>query len=154
MSGFEIVGVVLGVFPLLIEGVKFCTDETGFLNDIFHYQHVLKRIGRSVSREQALFKTSCERFMEDIANQCGAGEGEVAEMMQNVSDPRWRYGKLCSEDVFSQKSVQEYLEAVEDMSFELNKVKEVFAKYGGGDQVCFAYEDDIFRLEDTCLASF
>lgn len=136
MSGFEIVGVVLGVFPLLIEGVKFCTDETGFLNDIFHYEHVLRRIGRSLSREQALFRTSCERFMEDIASQCGAGEDEVAEMMKNASDPRWRYGKLCTEDIFSQKSVQEYLETVEDMSYELDKVKNVFAKYGDGDQVC------------------
>ncbi|KAK5787561.1 hypothetical protein VI817_010058 [Penicillium citrinum] len=139
MSGFEIVGVVLGVFPLLIEGVKFCTDETGFLNDIFHYEHVLRRIGRSVSREQALFRTSCERFMEDIASQCGAGEDEVAEMMKNASDPRWRYGKLCTEDIFSQKSVQEYLETVEDMSYELDKVKDVFAKYGDGDQSGHSY---------------
>ncbi|CAI7621684.1 unnamed protein product [Penicillium manginii] len=130
MSGFEVVGVVLAVFPLITEALKFYAEERGVVKDFFHYQHVLKRISRGLAREQASFRNSCKRFMEDIANQCGVGEEEISEMMQDPTDPRWREGDLVQEQVFSQKSVQQYLDTVEDMNEELVKIKDLMAKYG------------------------
>ncbi|KZN89723.1 hypothetical protein EN45_083530 [Penicillium chrysogenum] len=127
MSGFEIVGVVLAVFPVITHGLKFYSEGTGLVNDLFHYQHVLKRIGRGLAREQTSFSNSCRRFMEDVANQCGVGEEEIAEMMQDPTDPRWREGDLVKEHVFRQKSVQEYLDTVEDMNEELAKVRDLTA---------------------------
>lgn len=127
MSGFEIVGVVLAVFPVITHGLKFYSEGTGLVNDLFHYQHVLKRIGRGLAREQTSFSNSCRRFMEDVANQCGVGEEDIAEMMQDPTDPRWREGDLVKEHVFRQKSVQEYLDTVEDMNEELAKIRDLTA---------------------------
>jgi hypothetical protein len=135
MSGFEVVGVVLAVFPLITEALKLYAEERGVVKDFFHYQHVLKRISRGLAREQASFRNSCKRFMEDIANQCGVGEEEISEMMQDPTDPRWREGDLVQEQVFSQKSVQQYLDTVEDMNEELVKIKDLMAKYGDHGQV-------------------
>jgi hypothetical protein len=73
--------------------------------------------------------------MEDIANQCGVGEEEISEMMQDPTDPRWREGDLVQKQIFSQKSVQQYLDTVEDMNEELVKIKELMGKYGDHGQV-------------------
>lgn len=135
MSGFEIVGVVLAVFPIITQGLKFYSEGTGLVNDFFHYQHVLKRIGRGLAREQTSFSNSCRRFMEDVANQCGVGEEEIAEMMQDPADPRWREGDLVKEHVFCQKSVQQYIDTVEDMNEELAKIRDLTAIDGDNGQV-------------------
>lgn len=145
MSGFEIVGVVLAVFPILTEALKFYTEERGVINDFFHYQHVLKRINRGLAREQASFSNSCKRFMEDVANQCGVGEEEISEMMQDPTDPRWREGDLVQEQIFRQKSVQQYLDTVEDINEELLKIKELMAKYGDHEQVRLLPISFLFR---------
>lgn len=73
--------------------------------------------------------------MEDVANQCGVGEEEIAEMMQDPTDPRWREGDLVKEHVFCQKSVQEYIDTVEDMNEELAKIRDLTAIDGDNSQV-------------------
>ncbi|KAJ5157472.1 Synaptobrevin [Penicillium canariense] len=134
MSGFEIVGVVLAVFPIITQAVKFYAEEKSVVSDLFHYQHVLKRIGRGLAREKASFTNSCKRFVEDVACQCGVGEEEIAEMMQDPTDARWREGDLVQEHIFRQKSVQQYLDTVEDMNEELAKIKGLLTKYGDNDR--------------------
>lgn len=78
MTGFEVVGLVLAIFPLVIEGLKFYAEEKGLVKDFLRYRHVLKRLIQDLSREQTSFHNSCHRFMEDIAAQCGLGEDEIA----------------------------------------------------------------------------
>lgn len=152
MSGFEIVAVVLAVFPIVTETLKFYAEERGAVKDLFHYQHVLKRIGRGLSREQTSFSNSCKRFMEDVAAKCGVGEGEIVEMMQDPSDSRWRDGHLVQDHIFHQKSVQQYLDTVEDMNEELAKIQELIAKYGDNGPVSttsilFTYQLVRFRID-------
>ncbi|KGO37601.1 Synaptobrevin [Penicillium expansum] len=72
--------------------------------------------------------------MEDVANQCGVGEEEIAEMMQDPTDPRWREGDLVKEYVFCQNSVQQYLDTVEDMNEELAKIRDLTAIDGANSQ--------------------
>ena len=123
-TGFESVGLALAIFPVLVEGLKFYAEEKGVIKDLFHYQHVLKRIVRDLAREQTSFRNSCQRFLEDIAVKCGLGEHEVSEMMQDPQDPRWREESWFQEDTLSQESVQRYLETVEDMTEELSKIQQ------------------------------
>lgn len=134
-SGFEAVGLALAIFPILIEGIKFYAKEKDVVSDIFNYQRVLIRIVRDLDREQTIFLNSCQRFMEDIAAQCGVGEGEVSEMMQNPEDFRWTNGVLVQQDVFYRASVQQYLHAVEDMNEELSRVKELIGIQSGHTKV-------------------
>lgn len=123
MSGVEIVGVVLAIFPLVTEAIKFYTDGPSLVDYLLRYEGILKRIGRDVTREQTIFGNSCKRFMDDIASQCGIEEEEIAEMIQNPQDPRWKEKDFFQEQVFNQKFVQQYLEAVEDMKEEMAKIE-------------------------------
>lgn len=134
-TGFEAVGLALAIFPILIEAIKFYTNEKDVVSDIRSYQRLLIRISRDLDREQTIFQNSCERFMEDIAAHCGVGEEEVSEMIHNPKDPRWTKGALVGEDIFHRASVQQYLDAVEDMNEELSRVKELIGVRNGSTQV-------------------
>jgi hypothetical protein len=123
-TGFESVGLALAIFPILVEGLKLYAEEKGVIKDLFHYQHVLKRIVRDLAREQTSFRNSCQRFLEDIVAKCGLGEHEISEMMQNPKDSRWKEESWFQEDTLSQESVQRYLETVEDMTEELTKIQQ------------------------------
>lgn len=128
MSGFEVVGLVLAIFPLVIQGLKFYAEEKGLVKDFLRYRHVLKRLIQDISREQTSFHNSCQRFMEDIAAQCGLGEDEILMMMHNPRDPRWSEADLFSaiaNDALKSRSVVAYLDTVNVMNEELAKIQEL-----------------------------
>jgi hypothetical protein len=134
-TGFEAIGLALAIYPILIEALKFYTNEKDAVSDIFNYQRLLIRIARDLDREQTIFHNSCQRFMEDIAAHVGVGEEEVSGMMNNPEDARWTRGVLVPQDVFRRASVQQYLNAVEDMNEELSRVKELIGVQDGSGQV-------------------
>lgn len=134
-TGFEIAGLALAIFPIIIEGIKFYANEKDAVSDILNYQRLLIRIARDLDREQTIFRNSCQRFLEDIAAHCGVGEEEVSGMVQNPKDPRWTQGVLVREEVFHRASVKQYLDAVEDMHEELSRVKELIDIQSGSGQV-------------------
>lgn len=128
MTGFEVVGLALAIFPLVIEGLKFYAEEKGLVKDFLRYRHVLKRLIQDLSREQISFHNSCQRFMEDIAAQCGLGEDEMAMMMHNPQDPRWSEADMLAtiaSDSLKRRSVETYLDAVNVMNEELAKIQEL-----------------------------
>lgn len=77
MSGIEVAGLVLGIFPLITGGLKLYINEKNTASDLFKYQRLVVRMSRDLSRNQTIFRNSCRRFMEDIAIQCGVDENEV-----------------------------------------------------------------------------
>jgi hypothetical protein len=134
-TGFEAVGLALAIFPILIEAIKFYTNDKDVVSDIRNYQRLLIRISRDLDREQTIFHNSCQRFLEDIAAHCGVGEEEASGMIDNPKDPRWTEGALVREHLFHRASVQQYLHAVEDMNEELSRVKELIGIQSGSTQV-------------------
>ncbi|KAF9894920.1 hypothetical protein FE257_004542 [Aspergillus nanangensis] len=118
-TGFEIVGVVLAAFPIVVEGLKFYAEEKGVIKSILKYQHVLKRMIRDLTREHTSFHNSCKLFLQDVASRSGYSELEVSDMMQ---DPKWSEIHL-HDHVISEESVQRYLETVEDMNEELSMIQ-------------------------------
>ncbi|KAJ5471368.1 hypothetical protein N7530_008725 [Penicillium desertorum] len=91
-SGFEVVGLALAVFPILVEGLKFYVEKKGRVRDFIHYRHVLKRIVGDLSREQISFQNSSQLLLENISMHYGLSSNDIQEMMQNPQDARWRKG--------------------------------------------------------------
>ncbi|OKP12095.1 hypothetical protein PENSUB_2453 [Penicillium subrubescens] len=89
-TGFEAVGLALAIFPILIEAIKFYTNEKDGVSDTRNYQRLLIRISRDLDREQTIFHNSCQRFMEDIAAHCGVGEEEPAILDKRARRRQWK----------------------------------------------------------------
>ncbi|KAL4886789.1 hypothetical protein BJY04DRAFT_212766 [Aspergillus karnatakaensis] len=121
-SGFEVAGLALALFPILVEGLKLCVGEKGTIKDFLHYKHVVKRLLRDLAREQTIFRNSCQRFLKDVAYRSDLAADTIEEMMQDLDDPRWNEGSWLQPGLFDLESVQRYLETVEDIHEELSKL--------------------------------
>ncbi|TGZ82117.1 hypothetical protein EX30DRAFT_215677 [Ascodesmis nigricans] len=67
MSGLELAGVVLGVFPLVVSGMRFYYEGCEKIKEMRHYREVLKEFIRECDMESAKFINTCENLFEDIA---------------------------------------------------------------------------------------
>jgi hypothetical protein len=102
-SGFKIIGVALAVFPLAIEGLKFyhngCEKVQGLryalelatviltliilLQDMRHYQSLLKEFIRELDMENAKFINTSENLFED------AGTEQLSDLLPNSTPEIW-----------------------------------------------------------------
>jgi hypothetical protein len=60
MSGFEIVGVVLGTLPLIISAIEHYKDP---LEEYSHYESTLKKLRVRLRFNQELFQDTLRRFL-------------------------------------------------------------------------------------------
>ncbi|OGE47224.1 hypothetical protein PENARI_c054G09299 [Penicillium arizonense] len=124
-SGFEVIGLALAVFPVLVEGLKFYMEKKGRVRDFIRYRHVLKRIIRDLSREQISFRNSSQRFLEDVSMIYGLSPNDIHEMMRDPQDNRWRKEIPFQGDDLKERSVAVYLETVEDMNEALKGIQDM-----------------------------
>lgn len=94
-SGFEAVGLVLAIFPILVEGRKLYKENKSRVRDFIGYRHVLKQIVRGLSREQTRFHNSSYRFLEGVSMYHGLSAHDIAQM---IDDIRWRNQVVVAED--------------------------------------------------------
>jgi hypothetical protein len=76
MTGFEIAGVVLGAFPLLIEGLKFYIAEAGTVRTLWRPKLALRRLATQVRMESACLQNTLENLLEDLVD-----ESQLRELM-------------------------------------------------------------------------
>ena len=54
-TGFEVIGVALGLFPLVIEGVKFYISSAGKFKEMKHHKRTLDKFRRELVMEKSIF---------------------------------------------------------------------------------------------------
>jgi hypothetical protein len=89
MSGFEVVGVILGVLPILIETVKAYSSVYSSLRTFRHYSKEVKTIQIQFSVHHGIFINECRLLLCMIEDEHGA-----KEMLDDTTDPRWNSKEL------------------------------------------------------------
>jgi hypothetical protein len=74
MTGFEIAGVVLGAFPLLIEGLKFYIAEAGTVRTLWRPKRALHRLATQVRMESAYLRNTVENLLQDLIDESQLSE--------------------------------------------------------------------------------
>lgn len=64
LTGVEIAGLVLGAFPLLIEGLKFYSDGVSKTKDLRKCAVVIARLDRQIQVEQKKFDQALQLYKE------------------------------------------------------------------------------------------
>ena len=110
MSGFEIVGVVLGAFPLVvlaIDGYRKALESIGMFK---HAEELLKTFERRINRMHFVFRENVQQLLKPLEN-----SEEIKMLLDNPDDPNWKTPKL-DEGVRKQLSgsYQIYIETIED----------------------------------------
>ncbi|RFN46236.1 hypothetical protein FIE12Z_9515 [Fusarium flagelliforme] len=82
MSGFEVVGIVLGSLPLLVTALEAYSK---FLRDLGKAPSELKSLNRQLTTERAKLYNVCNLLISDVVAQ-----KDIEPMLQNPFGPLWR----------------------------------------------------------------
>lgn len=117
MSGFEVVGVVLGVLPLAIEALK---SYRAILSRIRSAERDLKALIQDLETEKVRLQTTCEVLLDGIAPL-----SRIDDIVNKPFGPEWKRfddnirGRLwTSMDTF-RDNAREMQEAAEELSEKL-----------------------------------
>lgn len=83
MSGFEVVGVVLGAIPLLISGLEHYAEGIHTIKNMWNYEAVVCHLAVEFRLSQSIFRHSCEDMLMPILP-----DTEAAELLEGKS-PKW-----------------------------------------------------------------
>ena len=66
MSGFEVVGVILGVLPLVISGLEDYSDGVDTLTQMLNYKAVVNDLLTTFLTLQAIYHNSCRALLDPL----------------------------------------------------------------------------------------
>lgn len=93
MSGFEIVGVVLGSIPLLISGLEHYRNGIETIGNMVQYVEVVENILASVSTNLFIYRQSCEVLLQRLI----LPENILDELLNSSSSTAWADEKLAEQ---------------------------------------------------------
>lgn len=118
MSGFEVVGVLLGVFPLIISSLEHYGEGLRAIERWRQFDRELRSLLRVLGNEQDIFLNTLEELLSGVI-----GPEEVQKVMthpQRLCDPILR-AKVQRR---LQRSQHSYLETVRSMAEALEEVRQ------------------------------
>ncbi|OCL08618.1 hypothetical protein AOQ84DRAFT_406347 [Glonium stellatum] len=90
MSGFEVVGVVFGVLPVLIEVVKGYARLSDKIHAFRHYSREVKSVQVQLRISKLIFHNECRLLLRLVVKD----DQKVKDMVEDTSDERWRSKEL------------------------------------------------------------
>ncbi|CAJ0548532.1 Ff.00g021450.m01.CDS01 [Fusarium sp. VM40] len=118
MSGFEIVGVVLGSIPIVVSALEYYVKGLGILQNFRSCKRILRSLILALKTEHINLQNICEKLLVGIAPQT------CIEMM--IREP---FGKLWSEEGINNKlrlrlwtSISIFDERVQDMKLAIEEM--------------------------------
>ena len=62
-TGFEVAGLVLGLFPIVIEGLKSCINSADTVKEMKRYKFTLDQFRRDINMEECIFNNTWDALM-------------------------------------------------------------------------------------------
>ncbi|KAF8531431.1 hypothetical protein BDD12DRAFT_800092 [Trichophaea hybrida] len=89
MTGFEIVGVVLGSIPLLISALEHYSEGLSTMNDMREYESVFENLLTAFDTGLAIYRNSCEELLSPLS----LPDNKFNDLLENRSDA-WEDSEL------------------------------------------------------------
>jgi hypothetical protein len=132
MSGFEVVGVVLGGLPLIVSALENYGNGTKVIRRWGRYRWEMQRLMSNVCTEEGLFRNTCEKLLSGIV-----ATTELERLLRDSRGPLWKdpeirrrlEGRLCD-------SYENYVERMDDMKLAVEDFK-LRLDLGADGKACF-----------------
>ena len=148
-SGVEVAGLLLGVFPLVIEGLKFYLEGIQTIKKWWKYTSVIKHLIRRLRTEETKFYNTCTELLHDLVT-----APVLALLLEKPGGFYWKDADLQIK--LRQRlgrSFNSYLEAVTDMTNVLDEFKDML-ELGDDNKVtnlCLSSHSRSESPTNTCL---
>ena len=148
MSGFEIVGVILGAFPLILSAIDGYGKGLEHLDTVWRYDKKLKVFERQIQREQQSYRNNLEQLLEPLID-----VKDMKTLLDNPRDLAWGEPALeeevrrrlsgCYEIYIS--TMKDYNEVLHDLEKSLDKNRVHGASGMNSNQVGFVRVKSMHR---------
>lgn len=89
----EVAGLVLGAFPILIEGLKTCDDGARTIGNMINHDLILDEFRRDLEREKTKFHDTYLQLLEDMTF---VDPSILAELESNPGSAQWKKSEVQS----------------------------------------------------------
>jgi hypothetical protein len=90
MSGFEIAGIVLGGFPIVLKCLEEYRRVFEPIDDWWHFNHRFNGLVNDIRHQLLLFHVNMSRLLNPIV----PSNDDFLQLANNPEDPRWLDGSL------------------------------------------------------------
>ncbi|OCK80067.1 hypothetical protein K432DRAFT_453695 [Lepidopterella palustris CBS 459.81] len=138
MSGFEVVGVLLGSFPLIISALEHWRESADVVENWFQIKQKYKKCRREMRIQEEFFRQNIEHYLLPLV----VDEDELDVLISEPCGPRWKDPALEMR-LRSRlpKAYDLYLETIEELAAVMQKLKE---ELGAGKlDVNLAYQESL-----------
>ena len=120
VSGFEVVGVVLGAIPIVISFLENYAKDVERLKDFIKYKNMIQKLSLDLNTQKTLFRDTCERLLNGIVP---AGT-DLVWLLDNPGGPAWQEVTLEKKlKKRLQHGYEHYMELVEYMKVQLEGLR-------------------------------
>jgi DNA repair ATPase RecN len=134
MSGFEIVGVILGVIPLIIEAFDRSEQAFAAFAAYRRYPKELAKLDSKLGAQKTVFRNNCNNLLSTITND----RQKVHDMLSQPSHEAWQdkilqqnfknnVGALDQSFESCQQTMEQIYEALQSISQETEDFKAALA---------------------------
>ena len=127
VTGIEAAGLALGIFPLVIEGIKFYISFAKKVKQMKHYKRTLEQFRRELVMEKSKF----DNTWFTLAKRAGI------DIEPNKEPPQLAMKRLLS--CLPKYVVESFIDACQEFSDTLGELREMFQRYNqdsvGMDQI-------------------
>ena len=92
MSGLEVAGLVLGLFPIVISAIDSCERGYGVLADWKHFRREFTEVSNRLRGQQILLRQHIEVALRSIVD----SESSLTAMMDKPGSTAWQESELTS----------------------------------------------------------
>jgi hypothetical protein len=85
MSGIEVVGIVLGALPIMVNGIERYTEGISAASRLLNPRRELRNLHRAVRTELQIFRNTALLLLHRIAT-----ESEVESLIQEPTSDLWK----------------------------------------------------------------
>jgi hypothetical protein len=140
MSGFEVVGVVLGTLPLVVSALENYANGVRTIRRLLQYKWEIKTLSTILEAEEVRFRNTCEVLIDGIDR-----AGEMEQLLKNPGGPLWKQGMLGERlETRLSTSYNVFFKCIQDMNDALEMFKNRLGLDASGKvSTCISYSRDL-----------
>lgn len=132
MSGFEVVGVVLGALPVLVSAIQACAEGTAMVHRFRKYKSRLGFVMRNLETESVIFRSICELLLDGLVYDPSQLHALLAEPKSDAWGDLALQQKIKGRLGESFRSFRKTMDDISSITGELSALLEI----GADEQVC------------------
>lgn len=129
MSGFEVAGLVLGAFPLVISGLQFYLEGISTITRYARYKKGLISILMAIKCEHRILQNACETLLQGVLPSI-----EIRRLLDDPSGHSWRRMKVQTAlRSLLREDLAIFVHSLEEIKRMIGKISEKMRLTDGGD---------------------